>query len=189
MTATTRLEARTAVPARFTVDEFLELASSPVFATADKLELVDGVIVRMPPPHPPHMFYQRQVFVALHEIFGDGLDGYIAQFEMSLRLSDSTLLAADVGLLKPYLPRGRFIDTETVLLAVEIAHTSQSYDLVDKRLDYAGAGIPNYWVVDIVKRRTHSMARPLDGDYAERRPYAFGEPIPVPGTDRTIVIE
>jgi Uma2 family endonuclease len=175
-------------PARFSVEEFMQLVNSDALDGAGKLELVDGVIVRVSPASSTHMRLQRSIFRSLDQIFGDGLGGRIAQFELSLRLGEATLRDADVGVLKIFEPGNDFPDLATVLLVVEIAQTTLEKDLNAKRLDYAGAAIPHYWVVDAVGRRVHVMSMPLNGDYAERRLFAFGDLIPVPETERAIAI-
>ena len=176
-------------PARFSVDEFMEFVATGVLDGTGKVELVEGVIVRMSPALLPHTIYQRKLFLDLDAVFDSAGRNRTAQFELSLRLNDATLRVADIAVLDvPPLER-RFADASTVLLIVEIADTSRERDLESKREDYARAGIPHYWVVDIEKRLVHMMTTPLDGDYATRKPAAFGEPLPVPETDRTIVVD
>lgn len=175
-------------PARFTIDEFFALAGAARGVGAGKLELVEGAIVRMSPAQSPDMYYKREVSFALHDIYRESR-ARVVQTELSLQLGAATLREADIGVLDRFGPIGRLPDPATVLLLVEIAHSSVDKDLNAKRLDYARADIPHYWVVDIDNRLIHVMSIPLDGDYAERRPVAFGEPLPVPETDRTIVID
>lgn len=175
-------------PARFTIDEFFALAGAARDVGAGKLELVEGVIVRMSPAQSPHMYYKREVSFALHDIYREP-GTRVVQTELSLQLGAATLREADIGVLDRFGPTGVLPDPSTVLLLVEIAHSSLEQDLNAKRLDYARAKIPHYWAIDVNKRRIHVMSVPLDGDYAERRPVAFGDPLPVPETDRTIVID
>lgn len=184
-----RLGSVAEAPARFTIDEFIELANSPALQGAGKLELVEGVIVRMIPALSQHMKYQKRLFLALHDAYSDHPDNWTVQFELSIQLGPATLRDADVGVLSEFPEDGRYADPARTVLIVEIAHATLEKDLGAKRLDYASAGIPHYWVVDVEGRRVHTMAQPLDGDYAERHPVAFGEPLPVPGTDRTIVVD
>lgn len=175
-------------PARFTIDEFMRLLDAPAILGADQFELHDGIIVRAGPQTAADMAYKRRLFLTLDEIFLNGPD-LIVQPKLTLQLGPATLRNADLGVLAPFPPVPVFPDPATVLMIVEVCVSTLNYDLNVKRLDYARAGIPHYWVVDIEGRRTHAMTTPLDGDYAERKPYAFGEPLPVPGTDRTIVID
>lgn len=176
-------------PALFSVDEFMQLVSSGAFEGGGKVELVEGVIVRMAPALTQHMWYQRRVSDALRDVYREVGSSRVVQVELTLRLGTATVRDADVGILDDFEADAGFVDPATVLLLVEIAHSTRSRDLGGKREDYARAGVPHYWVVDIDARRTHVMSQPLDGDYAERHPVAFGVPLAVPETDRTIVID
>jgi Uma2 family endonuclease len=177
------------IPARFTIDEFMELLSSNVFAGGEKLELVDGVIVRMSPAQSTHALLQRQIFLALNTIFPERASAeYVAYFELTLPFGQATLRDADVAVAKPFDTSVRFADPATVLLIVEIAHTTLEKDLNSKRLEYARAGIPHYWVVDANGQRVHVMSTIANDDYAVRDLVQFGEPIPVPTTDQTISV-
>lgn len=175
-------------PARFTIDEFMQLVDTGVFE-GSRAELVEGVIVRMSPSMSRHMRYQREVLFALAEVLKEVGGNLIVQPNLSLKLDKATLREADLGVLPSFDDEHSFPDPSTVLLLVEISVSTLDYDLNVKRLDYARAGIPHYWVVDVEGRRSHVMSTPLDGDYAERHPVAFGEPLAVPETDRTIVID
>lgn len=176
-------------PALFSVDEFMQLVISGAFEGGGKVELVEGVIVRMAPALTRHMQYHRQVRDELRDLYREVGSARVVQFELTLRLNPATVRDADIGVLDPFETEAGFVDSATVLLLVEIAQSSRGRDLGGKREDYARAGIPHYWVVDVDARRTHVMSQPLDGDYAERHPVAFGVPLAVPETDRTIVID
>lgn len=52
-----------------------------------------------------------------------------------------------------------------VFLLVEAAEDSLSYDLGEKALLYAKAGIREYWVVDIARRAVHVHRQPQVGRY------------------------
>lgn len=174
--------------ARFTVDEFMHLIETHALEGMGRFELSKGELVRMSPLSRSHMRYGRQVFLELHEAIKDVLPGRIAQFECSIQIGSNTVRDIDVAIASEFEAGRSFLEPEAVLLAVEVSVTTTEYDLQEKRVDYAGAAIPHYWVVDVENARTHVMSKPLDGDYTERRLVNFGEPLAVPGTDRSIVI-
>jgi Uma2 family endonuclease len=174
-------------PARFDVEEYLVIANSIEFA--GKVELVDGVIVRMPPPNYPHFSVQRQVFRALDAIFGNGIDGYIVGQELFVRLGEATVRGPDVSIFRDPGSITGLPDRDVLLLAVEVSDSSLRDDLGPKRLNYAAAGIMEYWVVDINNRRVHRFTGPADGDYANEEKLDFGTPLPVPGTTNSIVLD
>ena len=183
----TRIETGVESPARFTIDEFMQLIDSGVFE-GSKVELVEGVVVRTNSAMSQHMRYQRQIFLDLHDIFAAEPGDRVVQFELSIQFGTATLRDIDVGVVAAFDHVVRFPDPSMVLLAVEISVTTLHYDLNDKRAQYAGAGIPHYWVVDLAGKRIHVMSRPVDGDYAERHLVEFGQPLAVPATGRAIVI-
>lgn len=177
-------------PVPFTVEEFMHIVLSGAFEGAGKVELVEGMIVRMSPAMTRHMRYQWQLQYALYEAYRTAGRRRLVQAELTLKLGVATLRNADVGVLDYYGDEMDYVDVRTVLLVAEIADTTRNRDLQAKRLDYARAGIPNYWVVDIEKRVTHLMSLPRDGDYTRRPdPVPFGQPIEAPETDRTFVID
>jgi Uma2 family endonuclease len=53
-----------------------------------------------------------------------------------------------------------------VFLLIEVAEDSIRYDLGEKMLLYAAAGIQEYWVVDIARRAIHVHRQPQPGGYA-----------------------
>ncbi len=69
-----------------------------------------------------------------------------------------------------------------ILLLIEVAESSLAYDCGEKADLYAGAGITDYWVLNIPDRRAEVFRQPQDGRYAshavlsvqdEVRPLAF----------------
>ena len=87
----------------------------------------------------------------------------------------------DCGALDP-IDAGVFGDDRVELL-VEISKRSLSDDR-EKATLYARAGVTEYWIVDVARRRVEAYREPRDGAYASRavvgedgaiRPVAFGE--------------
>jgi Uma2 family endonuclease len=64
---------------------------------------------------------------------------------------------------------------EEIALLIEVADTSLAFDLGEKRAKYAGAGIPEYWVIDLPGNIVHIFRNPRDGVYADRRTSSAGE--------------
>jgi Uma2 family endonuclease len=75
-----------------------------------------------------------------------------------------------------------------ILLVVEISETSIARDTGPKRLAYAVAGIPYYWVIDGERSVIHVYREPVAGDYADVSTVRFGAPLAVPETSETIIV-
>lgn len=168
----------------------MEIAESGVFEEwAGKVELVEGVIVRMSPALNPHFHYQRQLFRRLDAIFGEGRDGYIVGQEPTVRLGPRTVRDPDVAILKDVGPICDINQAGDVLLVAEVSDTTLRQDRGSKSRTYAKAGIPHYWIVDVKGRKVELRSEPEGDRYGKVVRAMFGEPLFVPGTDATITID
>ena len=183
------LAAETERPALFTADEFMNMAREGAFSEiVGKIELVEGVIVRMSPSEASHFRYQQKLQIALYEILRGDAD-LIVGSTPSVRVDDRTVRDPDVAIIRETgRTRGAF-EPDEFLLVAEISVSTLHKDRTAKRASYAGAGIPHYWVVDVTGRRTFLYSQPSGGDYQDETIIPFGAPMQVPGTARTIVLD
>ncbi|WP_374295274.1 Uma2 family endonuclease [Sphingomonas sp.] len=171
--------------ARFTAAEFLRMSEAGAFEGM-KVELVAGELERMNPPLGGHSTRQAMVIGALWQVARDTHLTVLA--ETAVLVDDGTVVACDAGLASRPLGDKEPADPAALLLVVEVSETTQARDLSLKRLLYAAAGIPTYWVVDSARAVIHVHADPIDGDYADIRTVRFGAPLPVPGTDAQVTL-
>jgi Uma2 family endonuclease len=130
---------------RWTVDEFHELASLPVFE-GRKMILVDGEILDMPPANHPHDMGIGSCQDALELIFSK--NDFWIRIQMALPLGLRTDPIPDVAVVEGSRPTHRR-QPSTALLIVEVSDSSIDYDAGDKADLYAAAGIADYWVLDL----------------------------------------
>jgi Uma2 family endonuclease len=172
-------------PARFSAAEFLRMAELGAFDDM-KVELDHGEIIRMNPPYGPHGAAVADIIVALAAAVRGS--GQRVTGEAAILLSDETVYAFDAAVVRGEV-QNRPYEPHELLLAVEVAHTSLSRDLGRKSAEYARAGIPNYWVVDVRARAVHVMSEPAaDKGYAQPRVVRFGEPLELPEGLGTIIL-
>lgn len=170
--------------ARFTTAEFLRMIETDAFEDW-KVELVNGELLRTPPPGNDH---SRRVVDVVAELLGV-VPKRLVHAETGIDLDDDTVVGCDAALLRED-KRGRgMMRADNVVLVVEVAETSLDYDTGLKRRKYAGASIGHYWVVDGPRGVVHVYAEPVDGDYVDIHTVRFGQPLAVPGTDATITFE
>ena len=168
--------------ARFTTGEFAQVFAAAVPLDI-RLELVDGYLERMTPPMGAHSTRQTAVSGMLWSVLQER-----AMVEAAIDLGDDTVLVCDVAILYRPMSEQRFLRADEVIVAVEIAETTLDRDLGLKRTAYARAGIPHYWVVDGPHGQVHVFELQPHGDYGPATLIPFGRALPIPGTDRTIVI-
>lgn len=146
----------------FTVAEILRMVEAGVIAEDENFELIEGEIV----PKSPRGNQHEVVKAALIRILArHAPDELRLAVETSLYLSDKTFVEPDLCLypkaLMPVDVRG-----EDVILAIEVAASSLSYDRGLKARIYARYGVREMWVIDAVRRTTwvHKGPRP-DGTW------------------------
>ncbi len=139
-----------------------------VLREEDRVELLDGVLVDVSPPGPAH----SAIVAWLTRQFVSGV-GHREVRVQDLLLVDGGFLMPDLMVIDP-LPRDR--QPSTAALVIEVAVTTQRYDAA-KALRYAGAAVPEYWIVDPPARRVEVHRRPTPTGYAEITSYRDGEQI------------
>lgn len=75
------------------------------------------------------------------------------------------------------LTEERHAEPHEVLLLIEVAHTSQEFDLGEKALIYAQAGIVDYWVVDVPGQMVHVLREPSVTGYRQQQVVPLGQVI------------
>lgn len=167
------METMAAVEQRlFTVEEYQRMGETGILGEDDRVELIEGRIVRMTPIGIPHTGAVKELLGLFSELAGARA---VLSVQDPVVLGELSEPQPDVVLLKP--PRAtyrrRHPRPEDVLLLIEVADTSAAYDRDVKAPLYARAGIPEYWIVD-VGRDVIEVFRSSSGDrYAsveERRP-------------------
>jgi Uma2 family endonuclease len=136
--------------------------------TSRHFELADGVLVVAPHAPPMHQRASQRLAQALDEQLPDhltalhGVEVVVdAQFPATVRVPDVVVVPNDLAEQNP--PR---LPARDAMLAVEIISPgSIKQDRVMKPVEYAEAGIPNYWLVDIEEPATLTAYLLVDGYY------------------------
>lgn len=155
-------------PRPITVDEYHRMAEAGIFRDDERVELLDGVVIRVPPPSPPHSDATDRIGELFYERFRErarvGIQRPVLLDDLSEPEPDVVLLRRrDEGY------RDRHPGPDDVLLAVEVSRSSLAFDHRKKLRAYARAGIAEVWIVDLVHRRVEACAEPRDGRYAVTR--------------------
>jgi Uma2 family endonuclease len=168
------VEAMAVQPYRFTVEEYQRMGETGILTREDRVELIDGQIVRMTPIGPPH----SGTVMALHQMLASLLgDRAVLSVQSPVILSDFSEPEPDVVLLKPPLGtyRQRHPNPDDVLLLIEVADTSGAYDRRVKLPLYAEAGISEYWIVDLERNLIGVHRSPAGNRYVSVEPLALGD--------------
>jgi Uma2 family endonuclease len=166
---------------KFTVDEYHQLLAAGTLKSGDPYELLEGWIVQKMSRNSPHETALVLVADALRDLISAE---FHVRVQSAITLSDSEP-EPDVIVV-----RGGRRDYPTELpgppnipVVVEIAESSLRHDRTIKGRIYARAGIPVYWVVNLIDRQVEVYSDPA-GDIAEPKyrehvEYAVGESVPL----------
>jgi Uma2 family endonuclease len=150
---------------RWRRDEYYRMAEAGLF-DGQRVELIDGEILVLPPMKNAHAVGIGLVQAALQAAFGPG---YWVRLQGPLSLTPTSEPEPDVAVV-PGGPRDFTDHPSTALLVVEVSDTSLSYDRGRKASLYASAGIADYWVLNLTDRQLEVFRRP-QSDTAQ--PFAF----------------
>ena len=161
-------------PFVFTRKEYASLYDNQFFQN-QRVQLIAGEILRELPMNRPHAKSMFKTTKALERAFSDD---YHVQCQIPLGLGLTSQPIPDAAVIL-----GTIDDYDdhptTAVLVVEVSETTYDSDVTKKASLYAAAGITDYWIVDIARRRVLVMRdpRPHDGEphgyrYAALAPYA-----------------
>lgn len=174
--------------ARYTAERYFALFDQGILGPADRVELLDGVIVAMAPPNPPHDAAVAMTDDALREAVGTRA---AIRVQMSFLVGGLSVPQPDVAVVP-----GRNADYQakhptSALLIVEVADSSLIQDRITKAAMYAAAAVPEYWIVNLagdcveVFRSPGSEARRYAQVHTARRGDRL-EIVSIPGAGVTV---
>src|SRR5262249_12397424 len=134
---------------RFTVHDYHKMGDVGILNEDSPVELIEGDILVMASFTPNHAGHVNRFTHVFQDAFRTRS---VVHVRNPLRLGLHSEPHPDASLLRPRddFYAGKFPEPDDVLLLVEIADNSLEYDCSIKQWLYAAAGIPEYWVVDLV---------------------------------------
>ena len=143
---------------RLSVDQYHDMIRSGILTPYDRVELLEGWLVPKMSKNPPHRVATELAADALRSIVPAGW--YVTTQEPVTTSTSEP--EPDISVVKGR-PRdyvNRHPGPEHLAMLVEIADSSIGRDKGINRLAYARAGVPVYWIVDVIERRVEICMRP-----------------------------
>jgi Uma2 family endonuclease len=152
----------------FTVDEYYRMAAAGILNEDDRVELIDGEIVRMPPIGSNH----ASVVDTLAGLLTSQLrrDQAIVRVQNPVRLNDFSELQADIAVVRPRGDRYKNAHpgADDVFLVIEVSESSAVSDRGVKIPRYARAAVPEVWLIDLNDQLVEIYREPGEGEYRDR---------------------
>jgi Uma2 family endonuclease len=166
---------------RLSVAEYDRMVAVGILPTTNRFELIAGRIEQKMPQGPRH---NAVVLLTLHALDRLLPPGWHVGKEGPVRIpSEDSEPEPDIsvvrGEIRDYL--NRHPGPADVVLVVEVADSSLDHDRGVKLAIYARAGIPVYWIVNLIDRQVEVYTEPdqATGQYAAIASHQGGEDVPV----------
>jgi Uma2 family endonuclease len=149
----------------------------------EKLELLYGRLVSMSPQGQGHAFSIARLTKILVLGLRDRAD---VRVQLPFGASDDSEPEPDVAIVSP----GDYLDghPQHALLVIEVAGSSVEDDRSLKGPLYAAAGVPEYWIVNVVDGVVEVYREPRDGVYAQVSRHDRDASLAVPGFADVVVL-
>jgi len=143
---------------RFTREEYDRMIDLGLLVDK-RVELLDGEIIAMPPHNPPHASKVGRLTSLLFRLLGMTVT---IRGQLPIVLDDWSEPQPDIAVCQ--FDSGDYEHghpkANEVLLVIEVSESTLAYDRGRKVAAYAGSGIPEYWIVNLVDRRIEVFSDP-----------------------------
>jgi Uma2 family endonuclease len=160
---------------RFTAKDVYRMVEAGILHEDDRVELLRGEIVDMPPIGPGHASGVKRLLNAFLPLQLEGK--VIISVQDPIHLGEHSEPQPDLALLKPrpdFYAHGHATPQE-VLLVVEVMESSAGYDREVKVPLYARVGIPETWLVDVEQGLIEIYREPSPEGYRQVQTRRRGE--------------
>lgn len=163
------------------VDEYHRMIESGEVTEEDRVELLEGRLIRKMSRNPPHDGTIHVILKIVSKLLPE-------PFEMRIQSALTTLDSEpepDLAIVKGH-PRqflSRHPEPRDIAVVIEIANTSLRRDRKLKGRVYARGGVPFYWLVNLVANRIEVYHEPdstsAEPHYRQRTDYDVNDAVPL----------
>ncbi|MEM8969608.1 MAG: Uma2 family endonuclease [Bacteroidota bacterium] len=148
----------------FTVEEYHQMAEAGILYEDDRIELIHGEILQLPPIGKLHASITMRINALLiPKLFPE----LIISVRSSIIVDDYSEPEPDIVILPfredYYAETG--VNSDDVLLLIEVSDSTLKYDRNTKLPLYAIAGIPEVWIIDVNKKQLEVYRQPSEDRY------------------------
>lgn len=173
---------------RFTVAEYYQMAQAGILGEDDRVELIEGEIVEMPPIGDRHAGCVNRLNERFVRVFADVA---VVAVQNPVRLGEYSEPQPDLALLRrraDFYASGHPAPPDVSLL-VEVADASAELDRRVKIPLYARSGIPEAWLIDLQQETLTVYCDPTPDGYRTAQVLHRGDSIaPSAFPDRALAV-
>ncbi len=152
---------------KFTISEYHHIAETGILLEDERIELIKGEIIQMSPIGSRHAASVRRLTQLFSQKLGQNA---------LISVQNPIFLGDDISEPQPDLAIVSYRDDfyldahpqpQDILLLIEIADSSLTYDREVKAPLYAAAGITELWLVNLIEQRLEIYRQPAANGYQE----------------------
>jgi Uma2 family endonuclease len=157
-----------------TVEDYYRMAEAGILSKEDRVELIDGEIVKMCPIGSAHAGCVNRLNKLLNRKLSELA---VIAVQNPIRIDDYSEPQPDIAVLRPRADEysSAHPTASDVLLVIEVADSSADYDQAVKQPLYARAGVPELLLVRLRDDCFLAFSAPIDGRYQETQRIGRGE--------------
>jgi Uma2 family endonuclease len=158
------------------VVEYHRMGEANILGPDERVELLNGRIIEMPPIGPDHAYTVTELDELLRARFHGRA---VVRDQQPLTLDSFSEPEPDLVLARGPSVRYKSAHPSPVdtLLVIEVSHSSLPTDRGEKLAAYARSGVPEYWIVNIVDEVVEQHADPAGSLFRSHRIFRRGERI------------
>jgi Uma2 family endonuclease len=163
------------------VDEYHEMIRAGILKSGDPVELLEGWLILKMSKNPPH---RLATYLARKAIEAAVPSGWYVDSQEPITTADSEP-EPDITVVRgdPRQYGDRHPGPQDLALAVEVSDASLPRDSTLKKRIYARAGVPVYWIINLIDRKVEVFTNPTgpadEPDYRDHRGFAPADRVPV----------
>lgn len=157
----------------FTVSEYHSMAETGILSEDSRFELIEGEIYRMAPIGSRHAGCVNRLNYLLK-----GAEAILAP-QNPAYMNEHSEPQPDIALLRwrDDFYAGSHPSPEDILLLIEVADTSIGFDRRKKIPLYARSGVPDFWLIDLIKSTIEIYREPSTSGFRDIRKLRSGDRI------------
>ena len=166
---------------RFSLDQYHRMAELGILEENNQVEFLEGILVNKMTKNRAHSLATRRLRILLEGIIPAGF--YVDSQEPTSTVDSEPEPDAMVIRGRPEDYQLRQPEAAQVPLIAEVADSSLQHDRGWKKRIYARAGIPVYWIVNLVQRQIEVYTQPSgdveNPDYGDCQIFSISQDLPV----------
>lgn len=168
-----------------TVEEYHKMMEAGILGPEDRVELIEGKIIKMSPIGSLHAAYVKKINTLLGRLLGNkAIIG--VQDPIGIELISEPEPDLSVVKLREDFYAKKHPQVDDIYLIIEVADTSLALDREIKLPLYARAGIPEYWIVNVQDQEIEAYRTPIGNNYKHREIIRLDDEVPFHAFDLQI---